>query len=292
MTSFSLSSTQGVVVMRVSSIVVVFSVLLLLMLGACANGTQTGQTQKVAGSEKPPQEKAQTAWQGSGAKEPSADDSLTRKFQSLLGARSSVQWKIDYALTMQAQGQTQSMAMTQYMKAEKVRSDVSVQGIESRTYAVDKTSTTCSKMSGTWTCYKSTAQEDNLTQTEDKMRTDMTDYTVVTDGTKTVAGVATDCFKVTSKTDATVVRYCFAADGAPLYVKMESKDVVTEMTATAYTKSVSDADFVPPAEPKDMNALTGSPSADGAGAGGFDACSACGYLSGDQQEQCLASCQQ
>jgi hypothetical protein len=208
-------------------------------------------------------------------------------------AKRNLQWKIAYDLKSSAQGEQTTMQMTQYMKGEqKFRTDMTVQGMESRMYMVNEVYTMCTKSDGNWACFKSEPSKDTTASTEkweDSYEEDTTKYNIVEDGTKNVAGVSTKCFKITeiSNTKATV-RYCFANDGAPLYMFFTDGENTSEMIATSYTKSVSDSDFNPPAEAQDMSAMYGG--AGGTSPAGGDACGYCNYLSGTDKDECLASC--
>ena len=207
--------------------------------------------------------------------------------------RDTLQYKVTYDIVSISDGTQTSVQMTQYIKGtNKMRMDSTYSGIESRTFVLDKVMISCSQQQGAWTCLKLASQEDKSTQATDSIESNMSDYTVVADGTKQVAGTTANCFKVTGK-DVQNYRYCVSSDGVPLYMKMEGTSeghaYSQEMTATSYSKAVSDADFVPPATPTEMPALpSGYGSANASGSG--DACSYCSYLSGSDKDQCLASC--
>jgi hypothetical protein len=143
-----------------------------------------------------------------------------------------------------------SGTMKQYIDGlNKIRFDMTTSSIETQTYVVDGKMTSCTKLSGAWNCVtaESTKPDTSATISND-IKTNSADYTITTMPDRTIAGASASCFKVVSK-DSTV-NYCYSSDAVPLYVKTEGlangKTVTTEMTATAYSKTVSADVFVPP----------------------------------------------
>ena len=253
---------------------------LLALLVACAGNTPT----------ETPSDAQDAAQDG-----PNADETADAKdeFESYF-TKSNLQWKIAYDLKSNAGGEEMTSQMTQYMKGEtRFRTDMAYEGMESRVYVVDETFTMCTKQNNDWSCFKSEPSEDDATvdtqEWEEEYETNEENYRITSDGTKTVAGVSTKCFKVSeiTNTDA-IVRYCFASDGAPLYIYMSDDDYMSEMTATSYSKTVSDSDFTPPAEAQDIGAMYGG--AGGTSPAGGESCSYCTYLTGADRDNCLASC--
>jgi hypothetical protein len=260
----------------------ILSLVLALLLIACSS-PETPKTQDTAD-----QANTQTA----PAEETKAQADASNEFNAYFAKRN-LQWKIAYDLKSNAQGEQTTMQMTQYMKGEqKLRTDVTAQGMESQIYIVNEVYTMCTKSDGSWSCFKSEPSKDDAVTTEkweESYEEDATKYDIVADGTKVVAGVTAKCFKVVEvgKADA-VVRYCFSSDGAPLYMYFADSESSSEMIATSYSKSVSDSEFIPPAEAKDISAMYGG--AGGTSPAGGDACSYCNYLSGTDKDECLASC--
>lgn len=211
------------------------------------------------------------------------DKGASSEFMSLLSGKANLEWKIDYDVVSKAQGQTIQTKMTQYFKGEKkIRTDAVTQGIGSRSYLVDDVLTICTNQQGSWNCFKPDIKKDNVADTEKDIKQNTGKYNIVADGTKTVAGTTAKCYKVVGDANGVNMRYCFASDGIPLYMLAESSEFMTEMTATSYSKSVSDSDFEMPAgaQIQSMPSPGGSP----------DTCSACNYMTGEQKDQCLASC--
>ena len=232
----------------------------------------------------------QTGQQTAGAQEQPSTTSASDEFASILGLRSTLQYKVAYDVATEAAGQQMSVQMSQYIKGlSKMRTDSTYSGIESRTYLLDKTFYTCTKQAA-WNCMKMAVQEEQgSTQAMDNVQSNISDYQVVADGTMQVAGVTATCYKVTGK-DIEYYRSCHSPEGVPLYIKMQTsaagQSSTTEMTASSYSTSVPDSDFVLPAAATELPTA----GAGAAGAVGIDACSYCSYLTGSSKDQCLASC--
>jgi hypothetical protein len=179
------------------------------------------------------------------------------------------------------------------MKGEKkFRMDFGSKEGEMRSYMVNNVYTTCYNQ-GEWSCMKIEGNDSDNSAMESReiqkdFEEDPTQWDIGADGTKQIAGVTAQCYKMNEHGATEFVRYCFAKEGVPLYVRMESKEGVTEMEATSYSTSVSDSDFVPPAEAKDLSTMYGG--AGGTSPAGGDACAYCNYLSGTDKDECLASC--
>jgi hypothetical protein len=216
------------------------------------------------------------------------EDAAVKKFKSYLTSKSTTSWKIAYDMTASAAGTTTSGKMMQYMKGSQFRTDFTSAGIESQTYVADDQYTTCMKQGTSWNCYKSD-MTDNTKEMESDIAKDNSKYTITSDGTKMVAGVNTECYKIISLEPKMTSKYCIAADGAPLYVKTELPQAISELTATSYSKSVSEADFVPPAAAKDLKTL-GSTGSIVAPTEDADPCAACEQIPADYRADCLASC--
>jgi hypothetical protein len=266
--------------MRILALMVVLGLLVM----ACTGGTGTTTDNGVPTDENKVADKV--------AKD--SGSSASAEFLKLLGAKANLEWKVAYTIAnTDSEGETATMQLTQYMKTEKkIRMDMMAAGTESQTFMVNGVATVCSKISGSWNCFKmDTDQQEEQTPASERYETQIeenpSDYGIVADGTKQVAGVTATCFKITQNADNVEARYCFK-DSVPLYIYTKSPDFTSEMTATSYSKSVSDSDFVPPAEAKDINALVGGL---GGGAGSTaDPCSYCDMVPSDAKADCLANC--
>lgn len=253
-----------------------FLIICLLVVFLLGCKTQQGQSQQTS-------EQQQTS---ANDKPRSQGSSVSSELTQFLSNKANLQWKIAYDVATEAQGQSISMKMTQYYKgAKKIRTDMRTQGVESRTYIVNDELTVCSQTQDSWNCFKTQLQEDKIGDTEKDFQSNLGNYNAVADGSKTVAGTSAKCFKVTDKSNKISMRECFSGDGIPLYIYMAGQGFTTEMTAASFSKTVSDSDFEVPA-----GAQTSTMPSVPEDAGSDDPCAACNYLTGDQKDQCLASC--
>ncbi|HLG24876.1 MAG TPA: hypothetical protein VI564_08150 [Candidatus Nanoarchaeia archaeon] len=258
-------------------------VVMVLVLSACkpndqANADNTAKDNTKQQDAKPVEK---TEEKTAGAKPDVSDD-----FKNFLVNKDKLEWQITYDLVSKAQGTEFKSKMVQYFKgAKKMRTDVVANGIEARTFFINDVVTSCSKMGAKWNCYSIDVPQDKIADVEKDLKEGNANYKIEDDGTKVIVGKTAKCFKVTgisADLEATV-RYCFSSEGAPLYVYFESPQATTEMTALLYETVVNDRVFDLPAEPTKIDVSAGA----GAGA---DPCAACGFLSGEMKDNCLASC--
>jgi hypothetical protein len=173
-------------------------------------------------------------------------------------ALSATEFKVTYKVTADISDVESVSTMTQYVKGlaanYRARTDISAQGVEIRTFVDGETITSCTKFGGVWSCRNSEMQQ-GQNPTGDARDAADSAQEVERDGTKVVAGVTTDCYKVT--TDGGTVRYCIG-QGVPLYIETLTEQGTSVVEATSFTRTVSDADFEPPATPSSGSA-TGMP---------------------------------
>lgn len=116
-------------------------------------------------------------------------------------------------------------------------------------------SVVCFGLESNWTCMKSSSKPNN---TVEQFSGNLAGYTVSALPSKTVAGISASCYNLTGiQDDSTAwVAQCYSSDGIVLYMQVlsqtESGPQTLTMTATSASRSVSDADFIPPAEPQDI----------------------------------------
>lgn len=228
----------------------------------------------------------------SGAGTGSSGQPAENALDSLLGLlKLNSGWKVTYQLS--GTGMQGTSEMSQYVKGlDKLRTDVSAAGTQTRTYLLGTNIYFCTN-SGEWSCMKFSIPQNDSSQLaadlEKNLEANPSKYTVLPDGTMQIAGVSATCFKVASEDGN--VRYCVSNEGVPLYTKTTAesggKTVEFEMKATSYSTSVTDSDFSLPAEPTEFTLPSGL---DGGNGSGFDACSVCDYFSGSEKADCLASC--
>lgn len=236
---------------------------------------------------------------------PPTDDTppvTTTSFTELFGARSTLNAKVAYDIDITpAQADVTINNYTYYFKSGKFRTDISAttaQGtFASQMYAEGfqqgASIVSCVSQTSAWTCYKMVYDVEKLKQqgqTPSPLETDLSnnpDYTNVADGTETRGGMTGNCWKLTKNGDnaAYYSRYCLTNEGLPIYVKAVTADGSFTMEATsAQLNVVTDADFVYPATPQELN-LGGMGSGSGTG-GGVDA-SMCDSLTGPNKQACL-----
>ncbi len=167
------------------------------------------------------------------------------ELKNILGQK--IQYKVSYDVT--AAGTASKM--TQYISGNKIRIDTLTQGFEIRSYLFDKEFNSCNKITGDWICQKIDYKQSDSDKTQTDAKANVEKYDVQSTGTKVVAGVTTSCYRITV-TDG-IVDYCYSPDYVPLYVKTTAGKASSELTATSYSLSVSEADFALPAQAKAVN---------------------------------------
>ncbi|MDO8625198.1 MAG: DUF4412 domain-containing protein [Candidatus Diapherotrites archaeon] len=213
-----------------------------------ATGNSNTQTPPANPSANPP---ANTTPQASN---PPAGVSLT----DLFAAQNAAAFQVTYNFTATSASGNTSGTMTQYYKSQKMRTDLTTQAegqnVESRIIVTGESTYACSQLEGAWNCLKTTTPNTATQGTQD-IQAHPNDYTVTPDGTKTVAGYETTCYKAQRNGETARVRFCYTSDGKPLYIKGEDNGEVSEFTATVVSTSVTDADFELPAQPTAMPGL-------------------------------------
>jgi outer membrane lipoprotein-sorting protein len=182
-------------------------------------------------------------------------DSFADKFADFAGKKWKLEYTVEYGMTSKSGGQTQSMAMTQYFGGEgKIRSDITVEGRESRTFILSDGIYMCTFDQGKWMCLTfgtpdEAEQQDNTMAFQDVEKAP-DNYNIAYKGTKSIAGAMTYCYGITMPTGT--MEECFTKEGIPLYMYVKSADYESTMEAKSFKKSVSSGDFKLPAEPVDM----------------------------------------
>jgi hypothetical protein len=194
-----------------------------------------------------------------------------------------IMYKVTYDMTATAQGYSTSGTMTQYIKGmNKFRTDMTTQGMETRTYMDGATVTSCNMMNSAWSCRTIEITPEMKAQQDAQQNPAQYDVTELP--SRTIAGAQADCFQINNVNGYTV-EYCYSSQGVPLYMKTSGAQYTSEMTATSFTTVVSDADFVPPATDTSSGAAGGTQPA-----GSSDCESMCAQVPADYRDQCLASC--
>jgi len=228
-------------------------VVVILLLQSCATQQppeQAGQTEE----RQQAQEKAMDKNERVDAPKQEQGRDAKTTYRSILAAQSTLQYKADYSMELDADGQTSSSSVTQFVKGiEMLRMDVEQDGVQVRTIKQDNDFYSCFNMQGSWTCQKSTYQPSVSDQATEDIRENVESYDVEFIGTATIADVQTSCYRVTI--DDGTVEYCYSADYVPLLIKTATDQGTSTMTATSYSRSVSDSDFEVPANAGSMPGL-------------------------------------
>ncbi len=178
-----------------------------------------------------------------------------------------VEYMVDYDIVNVENGKSTTSSLTQYIRARSesdyaFRMDMTTMGTETRIYSQQEKYASCSKTDGAWQCFGgeyTEETEDTKVQSSQQEAQELADdqtSTIIRDGTKQVAGVTAECFKVT-ETDSSHARYCLK-DSVPLYIATydEKGALFSELTAKKYSTRVSDSDFVQPAKTQDIAEMT------------------------------------
>jgi len=149
----------------------------------------------------------------------------------------------DYDIT--TSGQTQKMKMIiAYPKFATVTE--TLQG-EVRSIFDGSSIISCADMQGSWQCFKMQSETPENIQTESDIKSGEAKTTYL--GTCSKAGESGLSYEVENDGEKSTV--CYTKEG--ILLEMKSRDTV--MTATKISRSVSDSEFTPPAEPKDISSM-------------------------------------
>lgn len=209
------------------------------------------------------------------------------ELKNILSKKDTLEYKIAYTINT---AELKNTPMTQYMKGRNMRIDATVDGVESQAYIKGSEIYSCSKAPEGWFCvgFETT---DSIKEQISYIPADHLDethnaYNVKRMEKRTIAGVSAQCYKTESTQDNSYSEHCYSSDNIPLYMKTVSGEpgtIATEITATSYSTSVSDADFELPAEPMDIDLmmeamLSGDP------------CDVCDMIPEESRQECLADC--
>ena len=265
-----------------NKILVIFVLLAVIVVGCKQGQNQNTQTKD---NPIPQNTEQQTQTQEPNKEQPKKDDASS-ELKKLFDSKTNLEWTVTYNIVTKAQGQEMKSTMIQYLKGiNKIRTDITIQGVESRSYFINSVMTSCTKMSAKWNCFKIEVPKDDMKNVEEKVKSGSSDYSIVSDGTKQIAGVTAKCYKLTGAKDSITTRYCYSAEGIPLYVYYEGPQVTSEMTALTFEKVAKDSVFEIPAGATTTTIPTSSPNT-----AQNDPCSACAYISGEAKDACLQSC--
>lgn len=295
-------------------VICIAAVLLSAGCNSSKDGTkETTVTSQVNGEETNANEKTVTT-QKSGSGSPQSGgllDDIKGLFTSRPG-----QYLIEYktSITMNNQKDSSGTMAFYYRGADQIRTDMYMDNMESRYYMNKDDVIMCNKQGGEWSCMrieKGQQQEQDPNKDMDELKNDIETNPVTRLPDRVIIGINCKCFNVkmninmeraeemgVSEVDTT---YCISPAGVPFYTESRSEGMSSVQEATRYSTSVSDADFIPPAEPKSMmdamRDMTGGdmgtmPSAEDTGDTGEDpaeegpSCDMCDQVPESARDQC------
>jgi len=163
-------------------------------------------------------------------------------------------YKVTYKWTITAGGQTQTTDQTWYYKAPNARFDFSAgPGATFSVYSLADGTYICTNAGGSAFCQKSAADaalQSNLAADFGLQLGDHPDqFNSIYQGTRTIAGQQAQCYGVKAVVTAAFgdVTSCYSSSGIPLLTQMKAQGSDFTMEATAFSTSVTDADFKLPA---------------------------------------------
>jgi len=177
------------------------------------------------------------------------------------------QYMVEYktSITMRNQKDSAGTMAFYYRGADQIRTDMYMDNMESRYYMNKDDVIMCNKQGGEWSCMKiekGQQQEQDPNKDMDNFMSNVETNPVTRLLDRVIIGINCKCFNVKTKikmeraeemgvseVDST---YCISPAGVPLYTESRSEGMSSVQEATRYSNSVSDADFIPPAEPKNM----------------------------------------
>ena len=166
---------------------------------------------------------------------------------------------LEYSVVYDYSFAGQVMSMTQYVKGDKMRMDMSVMGMESRSYMSDDSFVSCLNQAGSWFCFDSSQGDgsdlDSFSVDDPLSADDLIDFEgeVKNAPSRVVAGVQAKCFEVIFEEDT--YTYCYSDSGIPLVFEGDGDFGSWSMIAKEFSSSVASSVFDLPAEissPEDM----------------------------------------
>ncbi|MEA2662123.1 MAG: hypothetical protein QOH08_1695, partial [Chloroflexota bacterium] len=172
----------------------------------------------------------------------------------VLKAGKTTTYKATYKFSIGAAGQTTTSDQTWYSKGSNTRFDFSAgPGASISIYSLADGTFLCTNAGGTAFCQK-TAQQAALSQNPAadfalQLQGDPTKFNAAFTGSQAIAGQQAQCYSVKSVAGGAFgdVSTCYSSGGVPLKTTINSSGSTVSMEATAFTTTVTDADFVLPA---------------------------------------------
>jgi outer membrane lipoprotein-sorting protein len=172
----------------------------------------------------------------------------------LLKAGKATTYKATYKWTITAGGQTQTSEQTWYYKAPNSRFDFSAgPGATFSVYSLADGTYVCTSAGGQAFCQKSADQaafgQNPAADFALQLQGDPSKFNASFTGSQTIAGQQAQCYSVKSVAGGAFgdVTTCYSANGIPLKTTINSQGTTLVMEATAFSTTVTDADFKLPA---------------------------------------------
>ncbi|HLZ47433.1 MAG TPA: hypothetical protein VKR80_02145 [Candidatus Limnocylindria bacterium] len=185
---------------------------------------------------------------------PAAATTSGPNIADVLKAGKATTYKVTYSWTVTGGGQNVTSTQTWYYKAPNARFDFSAgPGATFSVYALPDATYTCTSAGGSNFCQKSPGSQGAFAQNPaadfaTQLQANPGQFSASFAGTQTIAGQQAQCFAVKGVAtggfgDATT---CYTSSGVPLKTTLSAQGQTVTMEATAFTTTVTDADFVPP----------------------------------------------
>lgn len=215
---------------------------------------------------------AETGQKAEGAMTGEAQADAKAQILEFLRLKGASGWTAWYNLKAVTNGEAVApMKTVMYFKAaDNLRTDVTASGVDSRIYIKSDGYYSCFQLQGSWMCTKvGQSQESAADKVEKGLLGGEASYKVTAKPGRTIAGAATSCFEIVASEPVSTTDFCYTAKGALLYSKtvgsQDGRTFESELEATKYVDSVSEADLTLPAQP---GAAGGFPGLPGGYAGG------------------------
>jgi hypothetical protein len=199
-----------------------------------------------------------------------ADKAGLAGFMDAIAASRSASYKVTYRVENTVDNQTTRGEQTWYVSPPNLRYDISspdgpqaAAGTTSMFVLPDGV-VMCTTTGNTPNCLRlpaDAAQTENLAaEFSDSVRENPEQFATTATEVRTIAGQTASCVRLTpaaGTAEATFSEstYCISPQGVPLYIGGRGTNFQMTMEATAYSTSVSPADFQPPAVPTDLSKL-------------------------------------
>jgi outer membrane lipoprotein-sorting protein len=172
----------------------------------------------------------------------------------VLKAGKTTAYKATYTWTIAAGGQTVTSTQTWYYKPPNARFDYSVgPGASFSLFSLADGSYICTNAGGSASCQKAAGQaafgQNPAADFALQLQGDPTKFNASFTGTQSIAGQQAQCYSVKSIAAGAFgdVSTCYSSTGVPLKTTISASGSTITMEATAFSTTVTDADFALPA---------------------------------------------